>query len=343
MKKVFVLFLSFGLFILNGYAQESDSNQTRQTAPDKKNGEGAKPGRISFPDMFKQDSVDKSKIADAATPAGADTKEDAEKKNKEHLHSGSIILNSDIVAYYGHPNSKNMGILGRLSKENLLARLNAQADEYRKLSNGRNVVEAFYIIYATVWPKGNVGIIGDKRLEEYIDFAADNNLLVFLDHQIGKYDPVESLRSMLPYLKYPNVHLALDPEWRTTKPMQEIGYVTGEEVNRAQQLMEDYIVRNNIPGERMLVIHQFNRTMIRRRNVIRADFERVRLIICMDGHGHPAKKRDSYELIKLAKNIPVKAFKLFYNEKGNVGVDIPLMTPKEVYALDPPPRLIMYH
>lgn len=293
---------------------------------------------------------DSAAAAQDNTPAGADTEEEAnlkkereEQAKKLYLNAQSILLNNDIVAYYGHPNSKGMGILGRMSKENLLARLTAQAEEYRAVSGGRNIIKALYIIYGTVQPEGRIGYIGNERLKEYIDFAAQNDMLVFLDHQIGKFDPVESLKLMLPFLKeYSNVHLALDPEWRTTIPMQEIGTVTGEEINRAQEVMQKYIIDNNIPGERLLVMHQFNAKMISNRRAVKADFERVRLVLCMDGHGSPAKKRGSYEYNALATNIPVKAFKLFYNEKGNTGVDEPILTPKQVYELNPRPMLIMY-
>jgi len=148
---------------------------------------------------------------------------------------------------------------------------------------------------------------------------------------------------MLPYLKYPNVHLALDPEWRTLKPLIEIGSVTADEINRAQQVMEDYIIQNNIPGERMLVIHQFNYIMIKNRGAVKADFSRVRLVHCADGFGHPGMKRDSYAYNALAENIPVKGFKLFYNFGiPGAGYDDPLMTPKQVYELVPRPYVIMY-
>jgi hypothetical protein len=255
----------------------------------------------------------------------------------------SVLFNSDILAYYGHPNSRNMGILGRHSIEELDKLLTEQAAEYEKVSNGRKIVKAFYIIYGTVWPGGDIGILNNETLMKYIEYGLKNDMLVFLDHQIGRYDPVESLKRMLPYLKYPNVHLALDPEWRTLKPLVEIGHVTAEEINRAQQVMEDYIIQNNIPGERMLVIHQFNYIMIKNRSAVKADFGRVRLVHCADGFGHPGMKRDSYAFNALAENIPVKGFKLFYNLGiPGAGYDDPLMTPKQVYELNPRPYVIMY-
>jgi hypothetical protein len=254
----------------------------------------------------------------------------------------SLLLNNDILAYYGHPNSRNMGILGRYSKEELNQRLTTLAAEYRA-AGGRNVIKAFYIIFGTVWPAGEIGIIGEALLTEYIEFALKNDMLVFIDHQIGRYTPAEALRRMLPWLRYPNVHLALDPEWRTTKPMVEIGTVTAEEINEVQRIMENYMIANNIPGERLLVIHQFNWRMISNRERIQANFSKVRLVHCADGFGTPQEKRESYAFNARAANMPVKAFKLFYNfEIPGAGFDRPLLTPREVFALEPRPYLVMY-
>jgi len=277
----------------------------------------------------------------AQTNTSNKNEQDAGDKNTAEYDS--VLLSSDILAYYGHPNSRNMGILGRYSIEELDKLLTEQAAEYEKVSNGRSVVKAFYIIYGTVWPGGDIGILSNEILMKYIDYGLKNDILVFIDHQIGRYDPIDSLKRMLPYLKYPNVHLALDPEWRTLKPLVEIGSVTAEEINRAQQVMEDYIIQNNIPGERMLVIHQFNYVMIKNRSDVKANFNRVRLVHCADGFGHPGMKRDSYAFNALASNMPIKGFKLFYNFNiPGAGYDDPLMTPKQVYELNPRPYVIMY-
>jgi hypothetical protein len=254
----------------------------------------------------------------------------------------SILSDHDVLAYYGHPSSRNMGILGRYPIEELDKRLTSLAAEY-ETAGGRKIQKAFYLIYGTVWPEGEIGIMRDSVLMPYIEYGLENNILVFIDHQIGRYDPITSLRRLLPYLRYPNVHLALDPEWRTTKPMTEIGYVTAEELNLAQQIIQDYLIQNNLPGERMLVIHQFNSIMIRNRENVRTDFERVRFIHCMDGIGTPSMKRDTYAFNARAENIPLKGFKLFYNfEIPGAGFDRPIMTPSEVYALNPRPVMIMY-
>jgi hypothetical protein len=258
----------------------------------------------------------------------------------------SLLRDNDILAFYGHPVDKRMGILGRYPKDKLFDKLSALAENYRAESGGRNIIKAFYIIYGTVQPEGNIYTmdkINKPLLKEWIEYAEDRGILVFLDHQIGKYDPVESLASMFPYLKYPNVHLALDPEWRTTKPMQEFGFLSADEINRAQHRMENYMIENNIEGERMLIIHQFKDVMIRNRADVKADYERVRLVHCMDGVGTPKEKLETYKFNALATNMPIKAFKLFYDfQLPGILVDNPLLTPKEVYALEPRPSVIMY-
>jgi len=303
-----------------------------------------KSGRGFFPNIYFTDVLQALNSAEESRPYWASTEEELEAvsqvNNDEHI---SLLLNNDILAFYGHPNSRNMGILGRYSMEELDKRLTKLAGEYEAESGGRGVLKAFYLIYGTVWPGGDIGILRDDTLKKYIEYCLENDILVFIDHQIGRFDPIDSLKRMLPWLVYPNVHLALDPEWRTNKPMQVIGHVTAEEINRAQKIMEDYIIEKELPGERLLVIHQFNWRMIQNRENVRSDFHRVRLVHCADGFGAPELKRSSYAYNARAENIPVKGFKLFYNfEIPGAGYDNPLMTPREVYGLSPRPYVIMY-
>ena len=296
-----------------------------------------------FPDIYFTEVIEAARKAEDSSPYWVYTQAEYEAVSRITIDYTSILLNNDILAFYGHPRSKQMGILGRYSIEELDKKLSALAAEYEEASGGRKVKKAFYIIFGTVWPEGEIGIIGEEILTRYIEYALENDILVFIDHQIGRYDPVTSLKRMLPWLKYPNIHLALDPEWRTNKPMQEIGSVSAEEINRAQQVMEDYIIANDIPGECMLVIHQFNWRMIKNREKVNSDFRRVRLVHCADGFGAPHLKRSAYAYNAEAANMPVKAFKLFYNfEIPGAGYDNPLLSPKEVYELSPRPYIIMY-
>ena len=296
-----------------------------------------------FPSIYFTDTINNIKKADTSRPYWVNSKDEYDSIIQNTANQTSLLLNNDILAYYGHPNSRNMGILGRYTMNELNTMLDELAAEYKAVSDGRGIIKAFYIIYGTVWPEGEIGIINRDTLTRYIEFGLENDILVFLDHQIGRYDPVDSLKRMLPWLRYPNVHLALDPEWRTLRPMREFGHITGEEINAAQQAMEDYIIENDLPGERFLVIHQFHYSMIRNRGVVRSDYNRVRLVHCMDGIGRPSVKRDTYFYNAQATNMPIKSFKLFYNFGiPGAGFDNPLMTPKEVYELSPRPYIIMY-
>jgi hypothetical protein len=326
----FVLCAVFRLYAVSGDDSSANTDINYMTAP-------------LFPRMLFTETVDQWKKTYNSRPYWVNTKEEIENFNRIKEYQVSFLLNNDILAYYGHPDSRMMGILGRYTIEELDRMLTALAAQYEEVNGGRKVRKAFYLIYGTVWPKGEIGIIGDKLLMQYIEYGLKNDILVFIDHQIGRYDPIDSLKRMLPYLRYPNVHLALDPEWRTKSPMADIGSINAEEVNIAQQVMENYLIDNNIPGERMLVIHQFKYSMIKERSQVKSNFNRVRLIHCADGFGSPELKRGTYNYNALASNMPIKAFKLFYNFGiPGAGFDDPLMSPKDVYKLNPRPYIIMY-
>ena len=255
----------------------------------------------------------------------------------------SVLLNNDIFALYGKPDAYTMGILGRYSPEEIEPIMNKFAATYDEANKERGIIPAFYLIYGTCWPGGDIGLLRQSTVKKYIEFAAERGWYVFIDHQIGKYTVEQAMNAILPFLKYPNVHLALDPEWHTTEPMKVIGSVTGDEINKAQEMMDKYIKENNITGRRMLVIHQFNAIMIKKRANVRSDYERVQLIHCADGFGSPQLKKDSYAYNALAQNIPLKSFKLFSKPTvAGAGYDQPMMTPDEVFNLNPRPYLIMY-
>ncbi|ULQ58842.1 hypothetical protein K7I13_09885 [Brucepastera parasyntrophica] len=279
----------------------------------------------------------------AASLVSVPTYEEFVERNKESPRLQSVLLNNDIFALYGKPGARTMGILGQYPIDEIENIMNDFVRVYDVANGRRGIIPAFYIIFGTCWPEGDIGITPDRVIKQYIEFAQARGWYVFLDHQIGKYTVESSMEKMLPYLKYSNVHLALDPEWRTTKPMQEIGSVSGEEINTAQKMMQDYLVEHGLPGRRMLVVHQFKPKMIANRPAIKTDFELVQLIHCADGIGSPALKKNSYAANAYAENMPLKSFKLFLEPKVEGAIyDQPLMTPEEVLSLDPRPYLIMY-
>ncbi len=254
-----------------------------------------------------------------------------------------LLANTTVVAFYGHPSSKKMGILGLFPKEEVARQVKNYARMYDAVNGKDTAMAAFYLIYGTCWPGGEIGYLSDAIAEDYIKYAQEQGMLVFIDHQIGKYTVEESMRRILPFLKYPNVHLAIDPEWRTLTPMKEIGSITAAELNKAQRIMQDYIVGNGIPGIRMLVVHQFQEKMISNRPDVRADLDRVLLVHTADGFGSPPLKKNTYAMNTKADNMPTKGFKLFFKSDFPLaGWDNPLLSPEDVMALEPRPGLVMY-
>lgn len=258
-------------------------------------------------------------------------------------NAGGVVSERQVIAYYGHPFSRLMGILGESPIEDMAADLLARAAEYDALNGEIGVAPAFHIIYGTVYEDASIGILRESKLLEYIRFAEENDIIVFLDHQIGRYTVREAIEKMLPYLAYEHVHLAIDPEWATTQPGKVIGQVHADEINEAQQMMSDYMKRHGIPGPRMLVVHQFTWRMIADREQIRTDYDGVQLIHNADGFGHPAEKYVSWEFNVRAANMPLKGFKLFYPKSWrDGGYDDPLLSPRDVLQLEPVPVYIQY-
>lgn len=296
-----------------------------------------------FPGAYFVDRMEAELRAERARPYSAATELENYAALRRVSDYRSLLLNDDVLAFYGSPLSKRMGILGVHPIPELDRMLGELAASYDAVNGDRGVRKAFYVIYGMAWPEGEIGILRESRLMEYIEYALANDILVFVDHQIGRYSVEAAMKRLLPFLRYPNVHLAIDPEWRTLKPMVEIGTVSAAELNMAQKMMEDYLIEHGYPGERMLVVHQFNWRMISEREQVRTNFGRVRLVHCADGFGNPAVKRQSYAANARAENIPVKGFKLFYKSGvPGAGYDHPLMEPADVVGLDPRPAVIMY-
>ncbi len=271
------------------------------------------------------------------------SKEEMIERNRGATRLQSVLLNNDIFSLYGKPGSRGMGVLGQYSLQDIEPVMNEYVRVYDEANGARGIIPSFYIIFGTCWPEGEIGILSDAVIRQYIEFARERGWYVFLDHQIGKYTVETAMKKLLPYLKYTNVQLALDPEWRTTKPMEEIGSVTAEELNGAQQMMQDYMIEHGISGRRILVVHQFKPKMISNRETVKSDFALVQLIHCADGFGSPILKKSTYALNAQATNIPLKSFKLFTKPTvEKAGYDIPLMTPSEVFQLNPRPYLVMY-
>jgi hypothetical protein len=249
-----------------------------------------------------------------------------------------------IVAYYGHPNSRYMGIVGRYSLHELVERVKTTARLYQRLLPEYDVIPAIYLIYGTCQPSGRIGYLSDALVNRYIEYAKDQNVRIILDHQIGTYTLKNAVDKLLPYLVFPHVHIAFDFEWRTGNPMKEIGFVTGEELNWMQGHVSDYLISNRIKGNKYLIFHQFTASMLREPGKTLTGFPQVDLVHCTSGWGPPWQKKATHTYNSSISQIPIKGFKLwyYYTDKPGIHYDDPLMIPQDVIDLDPRPRIIIY-
>lgn len=244
-----------------------------------------------------------------------------------------------IVALYGRPHVKTMGTLGKQPLAQTIQMAKEKAKLYEKaLGNGKHVTPGFDLIYemATSEPGKNgkyVITLNQKTLLEYITAAQKNGIVVFIDVQLGKKSPAQAVKPLLKYLKYDNVHIAIDPEFSvdnlTVRPGKKIGSITGTQINEVQHMMRDYIKANGIKDDKILLIHMFTEHMVTGKKAIKYT-DRVHLAMHLDGHGSPALKIKTYNGLYTDTRAGLVAggFKVFYKQ------DKPRMTPRQVLGLE---------
>jgi hypothetical protein len=247
-----------------------------------------------------------------------------------------------IVAYYGHPHDSNMGIVGEMPLDELTEKLRKQADAFEAADPSRPVVPALELI-ATVAQR-DPGFDGTyildtdhETLREYIDYAAEHDMLVILDVQIGRGSVANEIEKVRDLLERPNVHLALDPEFAIAEgetPGDHIGSLNADSIIYAQQALAEISAAQGIPPK-MLIVHQFREDMITGKDQL-APVPGVQLVIDADGFGEPELKTFVYNYLVRDEPVEFGGIKLFYNQ------DSPLMKPREILDLVPAPDVIIY-
>jgi hypothetical protein len=259
---------------------------------------------------------------------------------------GAILPNKRIVAFYGNPLSKKMGILGELPSDEMLAKLDREVAAWSSADSATPVQPALHLI--AVVAQGSPGTAGKYRMrmdsaliERVYGWAKSKGALLFLDVQVGQGTLQEELPRLTPFLKRPDVHLGIDPEFSMKRggvPGSRIGTFDAEDVNYAASLLGDLVERERIPPK-VLVVHRFTRDMLTGYKRIKLD-PRVQIVVNMDGWGPPSLKRESYRRYVYQYPVQFTGFKLFYrNDKKNGSR---MMAPAEVLALHPKPIYIQY-
>jgi hypothetical protein len=269
-------------------------------------------------------------------------------------HPGALLPFNRIIAYYGNLYSKNMGILGEYPPDEMLRRLKVELKKWQAADPTIPVLPALH--YIAVTAQGSPGKDGKyrarmpfKQIDSILHIAARINAIVFLDVQIG-FSSVQAEVPMLEkYLKMPNVHLGIDPEFAMNKsgkkPGTVIGTLDAEDANWCITYLGKLVRENNLPPK-ILMFHRFTKNMLTNARQIHPTPD-VQFILDMDGWGPVSLKEDSYK--GYVANFPVEftGFKLFYKNdtrkpRGVNMKETQMMTPAQVLSLKPAPIYIQY-
>ncbi|HEX8054140.1 MAG TPA: hypothetical protein VF517_14205 [Thermoleophilaceae bacterium] len=252
-----------------------------------------------------------------------------------------ILPRFRLVAFYGAPQAGELGALGIGTPDQAGRRLARQARTYRR--PGRPVLPVFELI--AVVANGSPGRDGRYRtrqgaatIRRYLAAARRARALLLLDIQPGRADFLAEMRALEPFLREPDVGLALDPEWHVGAgqvPGQVLGSVDAGVVNTVSARLAAIVRERRLP-DKLLVVHQFTANMVRRKPTL-ARPPGVALVLDVDGFGTQAQKIAKYrELTRGGGPRFAHGLKLFFRE------DTDLMSPPEVLRLRPQPQLVVY-
>lgn len=265
------------------------------------------------------------------------------------LLPGSLLPAKRVVAFYGNPLSKKMGVLGEIPQDQMLAKLDAIAAQWRAADPATPVQTALHLIVSVA--QGLPGKDGMYRqrsdpglIEKVYGWARSKGAITILDIQAGKSTIDSELPRLIPFLSRADVHLGLDPEFymhynrQGRVPGSKIGAMDARDVNYAIEQLAKLVTQYHLPPK-MLIVHRFTTNMLQRADQIRLD-PRVQVVINMDGWGQPWLKFDTYAKCEVSEPVQYTGFKLFFHNDTKKGD--PLLSPREVLALRPRPMYIQY-
>ncbi len=290
-------------------------------------------------------------IANEGTSTGTSTASSTLNKlwpvHTVYPNGGAVLPFNRIVAYYGNFYSTQMGVLGQYPTSQVLQMLQNEVTAWQQADPTTPVIPA--IDYIAVTAQGSPGPDGKYRLrmpasqiEKAISLANQVHGLVFLDIQVGQSNLQSEIPLLQPYLKLPQVELAIDPEFAMKKgevPDTVIGTFSSSDINYAAGYLASVVEANNLPPK-ILVVHRFTQDMVTNYREIQP-LPQVQIVMDMDGWGSQAKKRTTYRDVIYAEPVQFTGFKVFYQNDMRPP-STGLLTPKQILALTPQPIFIQY-
>ncbi|MFT7841587.1 hypothetical protein Q5530_36090 [Saccharothrix sp. BKS2] len=249
-----------------------------------------------------------------------------------------------LVCLYGHPGAPALGVLGEQGVDAAVARAREVAAGYEPVSDVP-VVPAFEIIatvaQAAPGPDGDYsGEAPVESLRPWVEAAGRAGLYVVLDLQPGRAELLDQAKRYAPLLELPHVGLAVDPEWKLGPdqvPLERIGGVDAAEINETAAWLAALTARNALP-QKLLVVHQFQLSMIRDERSLVTTHDEVAVLIHMDGQGTTGQKTATWDAVVAARpheGLPM-GWKNFYDE------DRPMLSPEQTMRYRPAPAMISY-
>ena len=262
---------------------------------------------------------------------------------------GSILPSRRIVAFYGNPLSKRMGVLGEYPHDQMLAKLDSVTRQWQAADPSTPVQPALQLI--AVVAQGTPGRNGMYRMrmdsaliEKVYGWAKERHALLFLDIQVGHSTMQQELPRLLPFLARPDVHLAMDAEFSMhyahegVVPGRKIGQFDAKDINWVSDQLRQLVIDKKIPPK-VLVVHRWTLPMISHAADIRVD-PHVQIVMDMDGWGPPWMKFESYRDYIDLQPVEFTGFKVFFHNDAKRGDA--LLTPAELLWLRPRPLYIQY-
>jgi hypothetical protein len=263
--------------------------------------------------------------------------------------SGAILPHSRIVAYYGNPHSKKMGVLGEYPEQQMLSMLDNTVAMWRQADPSTPVIPAIHLV--TVIAQGSAGADGGWRrrenpqtIEQAYRWAQSRQGLLFIDIQAGRSTLQQELPLLLKYLERPDVHLGVDPEFymhhkrEGFRPGTKVGQMMSSDVNYVIDVLDKIVREKNLPPK-ILVVHRFRFDMVPDAENIKPTAA-VQVVMHMDGWGPAWLKFDSYKDYVVQYPVAFTGFKIFYHNDAKNGD--PILTPLEVSRLLPRPLYVQY-
>lgn len=251
------------------------------------------------------------------------------------------VLDSHVLlTWYGNPRSSRMGALGEQTGAARVARFRTQGEAYAAVST-KPVLMAYHLVAVVAQCTAGADGLWRRRetrdvIQELLDEARANGFKLILDVQVGRSTVASEVAALEPFLKEPDVYLALDPEFAMDGceiPGREIGQMRATDINNALEVLERLIRAHNLP-RKVLIVHQFRLDMLPDKSKVRAS-ALVDTALVMDGFGSQSLKLASYRAV-MRQPLTFAGIKLFYQQDRN------LFTPKQVLALTPAPAVVVY-